>query len=585
MAGPAAQLELLEALAETPPRAYLQRAPSEQSVLRELYQQAAETDLAARSAPDDIARLHALFDVALDHGLGGLVRDYLAEVCSDRLLTSSDPVEAFLLDAECVRRWVQKLLAVSRGRLASWLARGLSGAALGGGSAGVMAKELGRLQMLQLIAEALAHQPGAAPAPAGASAGTTGGFVGAGSGGTGSAAPAAAEPAELAEARHLVACARVLAWLGQAGSGFERPAGRFFSEQEWRSVAAKRREGAAAAGVGGLFLADLAAELARQGVTEAALAYPPPTPDRLLSALFLAPPASGGGGASAPPAGKPAGSKGAGAKATAAAGDASAAAPASQDARLALLAYYLSDGGFLTAGAIVQGLQAHFGVPATSANGWLMQQLLDDCHTADAAGMQSLHRAAALVPAVDGAALPHKALQVFAARGQLDAALSLLRQRPESTVRLDEASVALSVRLQNGLLGEAFIGLRQHLAAVAAAAPPAAAAELQQRHPQLLLGQLLQFAATTKPSAVHAVARLPFGGVEEQAVVGWLEAQAAGGRMEAALMLPLFFLMRGRTTEALHAYSGHEFDRVLGLASAPRRGGRGKRRLGGSAYR
>ncbi len=42
-------------------------------------------------------------------------------------------MEAFLLDAECVRRWVQKLLAVSRGRLASWLARGLSAAAPGGG--------------------------------------------------------------------------------------------------------------------------------------------------------------------------------------------------------------------------------------------------------------------------------------------------------------------------------------------------------------------------------------------------------------------------------------------------------------------
>lgn len=76
----AAQLELLEALAETAPRAYLQRGPSGQSLLRELYQQAAEADLAARSAPDDIARLHALFDVALDHGMGGLVRDYLAEV-------------------------------------------------------------------------------------------------------------------------------------------------------------------------------------------------------------------------------------------------------------------------------------------------------------------------------------------------------------------------------------------------------------------------------------------------------------------------------------------------------------------------
>lgn len=509
-------LELFEALAETPPRAYLQRTPSGQSLLRQLYQQAAEADLVARSAPDDIARLHALFDVALDHGLGGLVRDYLTEVkghgglqrwgweararaashpirpahpqpggpgpkdaglpteraglglpcapqvCSDRLLTSSDPVEAFLLDAECVRRWVQKLLAVSRGRLASWLARGLSAAAPGGSGgagerqgcgqgfseegkaawpgspngkqpdrararasasccvcrspwtlrspgctcvsalcaermhlslgalapcllgmrcpcfatglsvveqycctlllAGVTAKELGRLQMLQLIAEALANQSGAAP-PAAAADGTTGSAAGGGSG-TAQAGAAPAEPAELAEACRLAACARVLAWLGQAGSGFDRPAGRFFSEQEWRSVAAKRREGASAAGVGGLFLADLAAELVRQGLPEATLAYPPPTPDRLLSALFLAPPttSSSGSGAGASalasgPAGKPASSKAAGAKAAGEGEAAAAAAPAGQDARLALLAYYLADGGFVAPGAIVQGLQ------------------------------------------------------------------------------------------------------------------------------------------------------------------------------------------------------------------------------------
>lgn len=56
-------------------------------------------------------------------------------MCADRLLTSSDPVEALLLDVECVRRWVQKLLAVSRGRLASWLGRGLASL----GSAGACA--------------------------------------------------------------------------------------------------------------------------------------------------------------------------------------------------------------------------------------------------------------------------------------------------------------------------------------------------------------------------------------------------------------------------------------------------------------
>ena len=61
-----------------------------------------------------------------------------AQVCADRLLTSSDPVEALLLDGECVRRWVQKLLAVSRGRLASWLGRGVASLGSAGAPLGAL---------------------------------------------------------------------------------------------------------------------------------------------------------------------------------------------------------------------------------------------------------------------------------------------------------------------------------------------------------------------------------------------------------------------------------------------------------------
>jgi E3 ubiquitin-protein ligase HOS1 len=187
MSGSQLQLDVLELLAEQSPKSYLSRRASGQSVLRELYAQAAEAQLVPPSSPnsDDILRLHALFDVALDHGMGGLVLDYIAEVrplqgllrakvaaaaaatatrrhppsaapdlpltnqpllapsthhstlqvCSDRLLISSDPVDSLLLDGECVRRWAHKLLAVSRGRLASWLARGLGAASVGGAGA------------------------------------------------------------------------------------------------------------------------------------------------------------------------------------------------------------------------------------------------------------------------------------------------------------------------------------------------------------------------------------------------------------------------------------------------------------------
>jgi hypothetical protein len=138
--------------------------------------------------------------------------------------------------------------------------------------------------------------------------------------------------AELAEARRLVRCAQVLAWLGRQQLAFDRPTGRYSSEQEWRSVAAKRRDGASGA-AGGLFLADMAAELAAHSGIEA-LAYPPSSADRLLSTLFLGSSAASSGG-----------------------GGAGSGGEAALHASLALLAYYLADGGFMAPAALVQGLQ------------------------------------------------------------------------------------------------------------------------------------------------------------------------------------------------------------------------------------
>ena len=67
----------------------------------------------------------------------------------------------------------------------------------------------------------------------------------------------------------------------------------------------------------------------------------------------------------------------------------------------------------------------HYNVTPAAAHAWLLQQLLDDSHTGDAAGAQSLARAAELVPAVDGARMPHKALQ----------ASVLCSRAPESYIR------------------------------------------------------------------------------------------------------------------------------------------------------
>jgi hypothetical protein len=82
MSGAQLQLDVLELIAEQSPKSYLSRRASGQTVLRDLYAQAAEAQLVPPASPnsDDILRLHALFDVALDHGMGGLVLDYIAEV-------------------------------------------------------------------------------------------------------------------------------------------------------------------------------------------------------------------------------------------------------------------------------------------------------------------------------------------------------------------------------------------------------------------------------------------------------------------------------------------------------------------------
>lgn len=228
------------------------------------------------------------------------------QVCSDRLLTSSDPIEAFLLDGECVRRWAAKKLSVSQGRLSSWLGRGL--AALGGSP--VVPKELAKLRMLQLVFRALAQ-----PAPAAAAFGAAGRAA---AGQQQQQQQAAAATTELAEAERLAHCAHAAVWLASQPLAFDRPSGRFSSEQEWRTVAAKRRD---AAGPPSLFLSDMLATLAAHGVP--ALAYPAPSTDRLLAALFTA----GSAGREA------------------------------LHAKLALLAYHLLDGGFMAAEAITEGLK------------------------------------------------------------------------------------------------------------------------------------------------------------------------------------------------------------------------------------
>ncbi|XP_051115397.1 E3 ubiquitin-protein ligase HOS1 isoform X2 [Andrographis paniculata] len=53
----------------------------------------------------DVRRLYFLFDAALEHNLVSLICHYVTDVCMDESAASSDPVIAFLLDEKVVQEW------------------------------------------------------------------------------------------------------------------------------------------------------------------------------------------------------------------------------------------------------------------------------------------------------------------------------------------------------------------------------------------------------------------------------------------------------------------------------------------------
>ncbi|XP_065857743.1 E3 ubiquitin-protein ligase HOS1 [Euphorbia lathyris] len=56
----------------------------------------------------DVQRLYALFDVAMENNLVSLICHYVTDVCMDETAVSSDPVIAFLLDEVVVKDWCKR---------------------------------------------------------------------------------------------------------------------------------------------------------------------------------------------------------------------------------------------------------------------------------------------------------------------------------------------------------------------------------------------------------------------------------------------------------------------------------------------
>ncbi|KAH6771778.1 ubiquitin-protein ligase [Perilla frutescens var. hirtella] len=56
----------------------------------------------------DVQRLYSLFDVSLENNLTSLICHYVTDVCMDESAVSSDPVIAFLLDEKVVKDWCRR---------------------------------------------------------------------------------------------------------------------------------------------------------------------------------------------------------------------------------------------------------------------------------------------------------------------------------------------------------------------------------------------------------------------------------------------------------------------------------------------
>ena len=79
---------VLNRLAATPASDLPRVAADGLRPLHTLYLGSLDAGLTQIAAKDDVERLYLLFDVAVSHGLGGIILDYVTEVCSDPFCTS-----------------------------------------------------------------------------------------------------------------------------------------------------------------------------------------------------------------------------------------------------------------------------------------------------------------------------------------------------------------------------------------------------------------------------------------------------------------------------------------------------------------
>ncbi len=437
-------------------------------------------------------------------------------------LRPDHPSSPILSDPQCVAAWLQSSLAAARYDLSTALSQGLPSIA----SSQIAPRHVAKLQILVMVAETLASKSFSTTGPAGSSAriarrilttqsNTPAAFV---MGATTSSLPET--PSSLViEATRLLQTAKVMHWLSTQKLLQTSPSGRFSSHSTWQGTVSLRKSGA---GSFPLLLTELIDAMMQYDVD--VISYPPPSPESFITTLFL----SG-----------------------------NSTTEAAFQSKLALFSYCMVDANFLKAPDLVKGVHRHFGISRATACGWMLLLFLDDAQLValDAPTNSSLSQAVNWLPGVNGLTIPFRALRVFVDRGRGDVALGLLRQRMQDEKKekkeqggdVTVASTALRVRLANGLLVESFIEMKRYLQSI----PDEG---VRGQHAQRLIEELLTWGSTTE-GALNGVISLSISPAhEEPALISWLQ-RSTHSMPSAGIILTLYLLMRGRTPEALLAYS------------------------------
>ena len=514
--------EALGQLVATPPSTYLDVISvddhTQSTVLARLYRTCVQAQLIPQhlhQLEDGIQQLHALFDVALHYGLSAIILQYVRDMCHlPHPAASRDPIRSPFVRPSSVEDWLRRNLQIMRRKVSSLVEYGLSK----GAATEMLPNDVGSLTILASVADALQAPQFGTDGEQMSSAGHAKTYhllVASDGHATGKGIGRPPGMTDLSvEAHRLLQCSVFMTHIGQMQMRNISASGRFPTATAWKEVVAQRRK---KSNPSPLFVDEMIQELCQHRIEPSSIQYPPDSLVVLVKNVFLY-------------------------------GDSSRLA---LEAKLALLGYCLVDGNFLTAQEVADMFYRSFHLEISRSLASIMLLFLDDARLAfeeDPKTNASLIQAANFLPGVHAPSLPLRALEVFAEGGFERIALASLRQcRSREVQNIDNARIALRVRLMNGLLVESFLEVKRYLKGLS----HADAATLSE-HTSILFEDILDWGL--KAQGLNGIIRLPIKpGPEEISVKKWLESKV-DSLPQAVMMLVLFDLIRGRIPEALYSY-------------------------------